>query len=408
MPGTRIRAAIGLAVARLRHDRTRTVLAVLGVTLAVLATTLLGSLGVGVAETGQQKFDAADRDLWISGGPTRIQPGTIGGFDTGIVDAHNVSRTLTQRDTINTAAPLLFQTVYVGADPDSLDTVVAVGARSSGGLALTSGDGFGPDTAFYNEGAYNGTPARKLVVGTQLQTRFNTSNGDQLHVGGTVVDARQTTYTVAGTSSTFTQFLNTPTVSIPLAELQAMTGNANTDRVSLITVDVADSADTAAVADRLEAEYPQYTIRTNTEQLQAILAERIILLAAGVVLVGLAVLSGIALTVNLLTLLVLQEQATLAAIRAVGVSRFVVVGIVGTQGLCYGILGDAVGLLVTLPASVALNYAASWLVGFDGLVQLTPGVLAAGAAIAIVAGVSSALVAGWRAASIEPLAVLQR
>lgn len=408
MPGQRLRAAIGIAITRLRHDRTRTVLAVIGITLAVVSTTLLGSLGVGVTETGRQKFDAADRDLWISGGPTQIQPGTVGGFDSGIVNAHEVSQTLGQRDTINTAAPLLFQTVYVGSDPDSLDTVIAVGTRSSGGLTLTSGNGFGSDSGFYNDGAYNGTPSGELVVGTQLQARFNTSNEDALHVGGTVVDARQTTYTVTGTSSTFTQFLNTPTVSLPLAELQAMTGNAGTDRASLITVDVADSADTAAVADRLESEYPQYTVRTNTEQLQAILADRIILLAAGVVLVGLAVLSGIALTVNLLTLLVLQEQATLAAIRAVGVSRVVVAGIIGTQGLCYGLLGAIFGLLVTVPASIALNYFAASLVGFEGLVQLTPAVLAAGAGIAIVAGVSSAIIAGWRAAGIKPLAVLQR
>lgn len=408
MVGQRLRAVLGLAASRLRHDRTRTLLAVLGVTLAVLSTTLLGSLGLGVVETGQQKFDASDRDLWISGGPTRIAPGTLGGFESGIVDAHTLGETLSQRETIKTAAPLLFQTVYVGTAPDSLKTVVAVGTTSDGGFNVAGGPGFGPDTAFYNNGAYNGTPSRKLVIGTQLQSQLNVTPADQLYVGGTVIDARQTTYNITGTTSTFNQFLGTPTVSIPLAELQAMTGNAHADKASLITIDVADDADPAAVAERLQSEYPQYTIRTNSEQLQAIVAERILVVAAGTVLVALAALAGIALTINLLALLVYQEQEVLAALRAVGISRSVVVALIATQGLCYGFLGAITGVLATLPAAYALNYAASQLVGFEGLVQVTPRILAAGAGIAIIAGLSSALVAGWRAANVSPLAMLER
>lgn len=408
MPGQRLRAVLGLAASRLRHDRTRTVLAILGVTLAVVSTTLLGSLGIGVIDTGQQKFDSADRDLWISGGPTRISPGSLGGFDSGIVNAHELSQALGERETIKTAAPLLFQTVYVGSSPGSLETVVAVGTTGDGGFNVASGAGFGRDAGFYNNGGYNGTPNERLVVGTQLQSQLSVEGGDQLHIGGTVVDARQTTYNVTGTTSTFNQFLGTPNVVVPLAELQAMTGNAYTDQASLITVDVADSADTTAVASRLESEYPEYTIRTNSEQLQAIVEERILVVAAGFVLVALAALAGIALTINLLTLLVFQEQDALAALRAVGISRPVVVGIVATQGLCYGILGAIVGLLTTLPAAYALNYAARRLVGFEGLVQVTPRVLAVGAAIAIVAGLCSAVVAGWRAANVSPLAMLER
>jgi len=408
MVGQRLRAVLGLAVSRLRHDRTRTILAVLGVTLAVLSTTLLGSLGLGVVETGQQKFETSDRDLWVSGGATRISPGSVGGFESGIPNAHELGDTLSQRDTITTAAPLLFQTVYVGSSPDSLETVVAVGTTADGGFAIRDGTGFGSDAGFYNDGAYNGTQNQNLVVGTQLQSQLDVEVSDQLYIGGTIVEARETTYNITGTTPTFNQFLGTPTVSVPLAELQAMTGNAYSDRASLITIDVAEDANTTAVANRLESEYPQYTIRTNTEQLRAIVEERILIVAAGSVLVALAALAGITLTINLLALLVFQEQEALAALRAVGISRSTVVGLVITQGLCYGILGATVGLVTTLPAAYALNYAASRIVGFQGLVQVTPRILAAGAVIALIAGFSSAIVAGWRAANVSPLTVLER
>jgi putative ABC transport system permease protein len=149
-------------------------------------------------------------------------------------------------------------------------------------------------------------------------------------------------------------------------------------------------------------------VRTNSEQLEAVLANRVLVLAAGGVLVALAVLSGIALTVNLLALLVVQEQAALAALRAVGLSRTTIAGLVAAQGLCYGVAGAVVGVLLTYPASLGLNAVARALVGFEGLVQVTPRVLAAGAAIAVVAGLASALVAGYRASGVRPLDALER
>ncbi|MDL0119417.1 ABC transporter permease [Halobacterium salinarum] len=408
MPSNRFTAAFGLGLARLRSDRLRTIFAITGVTLAVLSTTLLGSLGVGVVDTGQQKFDAANRDLWVSGGPTRIAPGTVGGFESGIVDAHQFRRDVGQWRSVNTAAPLLFQTVYAGTESGDLQTVIAVGASGSAGFTIQQGTGFTPDAAFYNDGAYNGTRSGELLVGTELQHDLNASIGNTLHVGGTVVDARQTTYNITGVSGTFSQFLGTPTIGVPLAELQSMTGAQYTDRASLITVDVKDSASVTAVADRLREQYPEYTVRTNSEQLQAIVADRVLVLAAGGVLVVLAVLSGLALTINLLSLLVAQELPALAALRALGLSRTVISTIVAAQGIYYGVAGAIAGVTLTYPAAAALNLLARSLVGFDGLVQVTPRVLTAGALIAVATGVLSAFVAGWRASGVRPLDALSR
>jgi len=408
MIGTRFRAILGLAATRLRHDRTRTVLAVLGVTLAVLSTTLLGSVGVGVVETGQQKFDSADRDLWISGGPTRIAPGTLGGFQGGIPDAHSIGTNISRLESVSTATPLLFQTVYIGSEPDNLQSIVAVGIPSSGGISITSGSGFADDNSFYNNGQYNGTPSQTLVVGSRLENTQNYSIGDSLHVGGTVLDARQTQYNVTGTSSTFSTFLGTPTVALPLAELQAMTGNQATDRASLITVDVASDASVSVVRERLENTYPQFTIRSNSEQLQTIIGSRIVIVAAGVTLVALAVLSGLVLTTNLLALLVIQEREVLAALQAMGVSRRVATMLIVTQGLCYALLGCMVGIVLTFPLGWALNRVTAELTGFGTLVQISPVVLVAGAGIALIAGVVSTTVAGLRAMAISPLEVLSR
>ena len=404
----RLRAVVGLAAVRVRRDRLRTVLAVCAVALAVLAVTLLGSLGVGVVDTGQQKFESADRDLWVSGGPLRIAPGTVGGFQGGIVDAHAMRRQVSSSPRIDTASPLLFQTIYVGASPESLRTVVGVGTTSSAGFQVRGGDGFGRDAGFYNDGGYNGTPSRKIVLGEAVRSDLGVDVGETVYVGGTTTDARQTRYTVVGTSPTFSRFLGTDTAAVPLAELQAMTGNAHTDRASMITVDVADDSDVAGVKRELQGDFPEYTVRTNAEQLESIIGNRILIVAAGVVLTVVAVISGVALVVNLLALLVAQEQTAIAAVRAVGLSREVVAGVIAVQGLCYGALGALGGVVLTVPFAALLNRVAASLFGFDTLVQLTPRIFAVGSLTALLAGGVAAVLSGWRAAGTEPLAVLER
>lgn len=404
----RLRAAIGLAAVRVRRDRARTVLAVCAVALAVVAVTMLGSLGVGVVETGQQKFESADRDLWVSGGPLRIAPGTVGGFQGGIVDAHPTSRRLTSSPRIDTASPLLFQTIYVGAAPDSLRTVVGVGATSSAGFQVRGGDGFGRDDAFYNDGGYNGTPSRAIVLGDGVRSDLGVDVGDTVYAGGTTSDARRTTYTVVGTSPTFSRFLGADTAALPLAELQAMTGNAHADRASMITVDVAADGDVAGVKREIQADYPEYTVRTNAEQLESVVGNRILIVAAGVVLAVVGVVAGVALAANLLSLLVAQERTAIAALRAVGLSRELVAGVIAAQGIYYGTLGAVAGVAMTVPFAALLNRVAASLFGFDTLVQVSPRILAAGASTALFAGGVTAVLAGWRAAGTDPLTVLER
>jgi putative ABC transport system permease protein len=404
----RFRAVIGLAAVRVRRDRLRTVLAVCAVTLAVLAVTMLGSLGLGVVDTGQQKFESADRDLWVSGGPLRIAPGTVGGFQGGIVDAHPTSRRLSSSPRINTASPLLFQTIYVGRSPDSLRTVVGVGATSSAGFQVRGGDGFGRDEGFYNDGGYNGTASRQIVLGDEVRSDLGVDAGDTIYAGGTTSDAKQTRYTVVGTSPTFSRFLGTDTAALPLAELQAMTGNTHTDRASIVTIDVATDSNVTTVKRAIQAEYPEYTVRTNAEQLESIIGNRILLVAAGLVLTVVAVVSGVALSVNLLSLLVAQEQTTIASLRALGLSRHVVAGVIATQGLYYGLLGALGGLALTVPFAGLLNRVAASLFGFGTLVQVSPWIAAAGAVTAFFAGGLTAIFAGWRASGVEPLAVLER
>ena len=401
---SKLRAVIGIAIQQLRHDRARTILAVLGICLAVLSMTLLGSVGLGVIETGEEKFDASGRDLWITGGAVQLAPGTVGGFENTVYDAHSVSAEIEQRDTVKTAVPMAFQTVYVSPNGSDFDTLIGTGAPARGGsVQITAGQEFSSRDVHYADGTYNGSMTHEVVISPQTAELYNVSVNDTLYIGGTIGSAQRNEFRVVGISPTFSQFLGTPTVILHLSELQELTGTTANDKATMVTVDVDDEASVADVESELQTAYPEYQVRTNREQLQATLERQAVLIAAGGSLVVLAAIAGIALTTNLLLSLVYQQRPTLAALRAQGAAASTLVGVVGTQAVLLGLSGGVLGAVLTVPAIRVLNIAAEAIVGFENVVSIQPWILLGGIGIALVIGIIGALTAGWRVSRLSPL-----
>ena len=390
-----LRTVVAVAAAQLRHERTRTALAVVGVAVAVLATTLLAGVGYGVVETGREQFDASGRDLWITGGSISASSGS-GGFGASLLNSHEVARDVEARPEVQSAIPMAFQGVYVGNDSGETRTVVGVGI-SDGGPFISYEEGELPHgDAHYANGSYDGPRFDEVVVDPRTAELFDVGVGDTLYVGSSVESARNNSFTVTGISSTFSSFLGAPTVTTYLSELQAVTGTAGTDRATFVAVDLTDGANATATAQRLQRAYPEYEVRTNDEQMQSVLRQNAVVLAVGAALVVLAVVAGFALTVNVLSTVVFQQREELAALTALGMSTRTLVGMVAAQGVLLGALGGLVGVAATPPSALALDFVAAELVGFEGLVQTPGSVLVVGAAIALVMGTAAAAVAGWR------------
>lgn len=402
----RVAAIVRIGLAQLRHEKARTVLAVLGITLAVLAITLLSGIGIGVVETGEQKFDASARDLWVTGGPVKFSPQT-GGVENTLVDAHPVAAEIQRRDDVLTAVPMAFQTVYVSTNMSEFKTVIGTGAPAKGkSVRITDGEAFSSEDVHYADGTYDGPMTHEVVISPRTATLLNASVGDTLYVGGTIATARQHEFTVVGISPTFSQFLGAPNVVVHLSELQEITGTTATDRATFISVSLHDGADPERVAAELERRYPGYDVRTNEEQLRATLRDQAVLLVSGASLVVLALLTGVTLTVNLLLSLVYQQRRELAALKALGSSTATLAGIVAVQALVLGVIGGLLGVGLTFPAVSLLNRIASAVVGFEGVVQTTRLVLLGGFGVAVVMGGVGAVAAAIRIGRLSPLKYL--
>jgi putative ABC transport system permease protein len=248
--------------------------------------------------------------------------------------------------------------------------------------------------------------SHEVMIDTQTAEQFDVGVGDTLYIGGTLSSARSNEFTVVGISDTFSRFLGTPTVTMPLSELQTVTGTTSTDSATFITVSVEDGADVEAVQQRVQADYPEFTIRNNQEQLEAVLQNQALVLAGGVTLVVLAFIAGLALTTNLLGLVVYQQRETLAALQATGLSQATLVGLIAGQGLVLGVIGGLFGVGLTPPLAELLNRIAERLVGFEGLVQVPTEMLYVGFGIATIVGTVSASVVAWRISRLETLEAL--
>ncbi len=400
----RWRGLIGIAFSILRHERLRTTLAIVGVALALLASILLISVGIGVVETGQQQFDQAGRDLWISGGPTEIQPGSSGTFDNTLINAHQLERQLDAREDVAVAAPLVFQTVYASPNQTKFDTVIGVGAPVTRyGISVTQGRAITQGDIHYGDGQYDGPMVQEVIVDPAIADRYNVSPGDTLYIGSTLSVARQYNFTVVGVSSQYSNSVGAPTVVMPPSELQEISGLTASDRAGLMTVRLKDGANLTQTKAELEAAYPEYTIRTHEEQFQSILADKAIVIASSASLIFLAVIAGILLLTNLQLSLVARYRETFGALTSLGTSYSSLNIVILVNTIMIGLLGSLLGSVLTPPSTWALNRITFMITGFENVVTFSEQLLLIATAVTLTISLLSGVVATFYLNRADPI-----
>lgn len=214
---------------------------------------------------------------------------------------------------------------------------------------------------------------------------------------------------VSGTAEFLYASRRERTAAMRLGALQSLSGRP--DRASFFMVRLEPGADPDAVAADLAADHAGLEV-ASVAQLVERARERLsyfrqlalILGTVSLVVAGLLVGTVMAVSVS-------DRHGTIAALRAVGVSRRSVVLVVAGESLA---LCAVAGLLGLGLGSVTARWLESVLADFPGLPQavrffvLRPGDLAKGYAAVLGVGVAAALVPAWRAAGLEIAGTLHR
>ena len=379
-------------VRELWHHRLRTGLALVGVSVATAMLLDMLMLSGGL-ETSFRRL------LSSRGYAIRIAPvGTIPFESEALIPSYPTLRdTLLDVPGVVGVAPLLGANVELRAGADSARAfALGIDPAEQGVYRLLAGDPPAEGRVVVDEGLARDAG---LAIGTRIE----------LELAGSLGVARRVNVRVAGVAEFVYSARGERVVALPLPVLQRLAGRG--DRIAFAMVRISDTADPEAVGAAIRARAPRvetFTVSGLVERARARLSYfrqlSIILGSVATAVTALLVGTIMAVSIN-------DRYGTIAAMRALGISRRTVVASFTGESLVLSAAGAGLGVGLGV---LTAGYLEGVLAGFPGLpAGIRFFVLdgpAVGRAIAIVLGVGAVagLVPAWRVANLEISRTLHR
>lgn len=380
-----------LALASLRRNRARTILAVLGVAIAAAMLLDMVMLSTGMRESF--------RALLLSRGfQMRLTPRGTLPFDTeaSIAGATDIALKLRARPEIDLVSPVLGASVHV-LRGDSSITAFALGVdpSSQGDYRLAAGrDATEPNTLIANEDFLRATGARvgdTLHVAAGFDPQLRTHSGERALV---VSGRARFLYLATGQLA----------VAIPLRTLQQMT--AREDRVSLLMVRLRDANRIDDVRKWMRTALPTIDVISTADAMARVDESLSYFRQLSAILGAVSLVVGFLLVTTLVTVSVNERVGEIVVMRAIGVSRSHVVQQIVLEGTALSITGAVLGTGLGLITARYLNAILSRFPGLPAAIDFflfQPRAAWTAIGLLTACGVLAGLYPAWRAASL-PLA----
>ena len=399
-------AVAGLAARRSlspagRGGSRQTALTVLGVAVAVATTLLVAS--VALALVSGPAVAGTDAAYWIvPGGSASSAVTAVEGQRLGRV--HPTAERIERFDGVESATPVLFTLTRVETNDDApYVLVVGVIAHSDGTVAGLPTDGLTPGDPFYANGGYNGTWTGEAILSTSAAQVLKVEEGDPVALGGARALAAggvRVTRVAEPATSGVGQF---PVVLVHLAELQSVTGAAETDSADQILVRANSGAD---VRERLAVVYPNSEVLTQGGLLRQRAVDSQLPIAVSVAGLIVGVVVGALVVATALGFELLADAPQRAVMAAVGLSRRSRLLLVAVQGLTVTLVGGFAGIGLWLAGVGLANLISTRLLDGGIVARLHPAIGAYGVGVALLVALLAVpylLVLGGRTNVLERL-----
>lgn len=260
-----------------------------------------------------------------------------------------------------------------------------------------------------------GTDTNGVLLGAPSAERLKIGIGDTLRLVGRL-DPRLATaglervVTVRGMVRFVYDAKDQPSVALALPLAQQLAGATTANRASFLMLRVKDDMNADTVAARLRAKYPTVSINSIADMVAQFRLRLSYFRQLSLILGSIALVVTVLLVGTLLAIAVNERIGEIAALRAIGISRWSVLRQVVLEGLLLTVAGGILG--------VGLGMAtARWL---DAILTSFPGLPAAisffvadarqlstAAVILLATGILAGVLPAWRAAS-TPIAATLR
>lgn len=379
-----------LAAAALRRHGARTLLAVLGVAVAAAMLLCMVMLSAGLRESF--------RELLLSRGfQLRLSPRGTLPFDTEatITGASEIVRMLRAIPEVTTVSEVLGGQLHV-EDGEKSITAFALGVNPSaqGDYELLSGrDALTPDAMVVNDVFLEATGAQlgdTLEVAAGYNPQLRSFSGERRLV---LTGRARFLYLASGQSA----------AALPIATLQAMTGRARGDEVSLFMVRLAEGSDVEAVRRWIQANVPRVDAISTAEAMQRVDERLSYFRQLGFILGAVSLIVGFLLVTTLVTVSVSERVGEIAVMRALGVSRVHVVQQILIEGVAISVAGAALGVGLGLVTARYLNSILSAFPGLPAAIDFflfQPRSVWTALGLLLAVGVAAGIYPAWRAATL--------
>jgi len=388
---------ISLARASLERHAARTLLAMLGVAVAMAMLLDMVMLSSGMRESF--------RELLLSKGfQLRLSPKGTLPFDTDatISNASGIVAILRSNPGVELVSPVLGGSLHI---PRGASTVTSL---ALGGVASQQGD-------------YTLLSGRDALTPTSLVVNDDFLRMTGLHVGDTVrvatgYDPELRTYagtrtlTITGRARFLYLSAGQSAAALPLGTLQAMRGPDLADRVSTFMVKARPGVNVDSLRRWIEMRVPRVTVISTATAMAQVDQRLSYFRQLAFILGAVSLVVGFLLVTTLMTVSVNERIGEIGVMRAIGVSRWHVVQQIVLEGIVISLVGAVLGLGLGLATARYLNGILS---DFPGLPMAIDFFLFqprdAWTALGLLtgAGILAGIYPAWRAASL-PIATTLR
>lgn len=387
-----------LARAALVRHRSRTILAVLGVAVAMAMLLDMVMLSSGMRESFRQL-------LLSKGFQLRLSPKGTLPFDTDatIADASAIVRTLRTNPAVDLVSPVLGGSLQLPRAGRTVSALALGGiASQQGDYTLLSGrDALDPDALVVNDDFLRLTGARlgdSLRVATGYDPELRAYAGER-------------TLRITGRARFLYLSSGEAAAALPLATLQAMRGPALSDRASVFMVRAKPGTNIEQLRAWIEHAVPRVTVISTATALAQVDQRLSYFRQLAFILGAVSLAVGFLLVTTLMTVSVNERIGEIGVMRAIGVSRLHVVQQIVLEGVAISVTGAVLGLGLGLVTAQYLN---GILADFPGLPMAIDFFLfqprSAWTALGLLtaAGIVAGVYPAWRASSLPIAATMRR
>lgn len=371
-----------LALHSLQRRPLRTLLTALGITVAVGSMVTFLSLGEGLRKVFSSQLGAVGPDIQVSFGDAD----TTNPFAAvPALDLEYAAELSSKADTygITSITPVVFY-YRGGFDPSSalmfqgLPTDIDPREYVSG-FRLVEGRWFESD-----EGE-----AAVAVIGESAAERMRLGLGRELRINP------RSSFRIIGIAASDAGVVDN-SVAVPFEALQQAIG---VERVSILSLDLAEPSQARTVAQQLGAEYPELSFQTRDDLLSVIEQGMRVSDAIRLGISGIALLVGAIAVANTLLMSVFERTREFAVLRAVGARPRFLLGLVLSESVLLSLTGAAAGLMLGWFAIAGINLLSDRFVGLE-VAALTVRLALFAVAVALAMGLLAGLLPAARAAKI--------